>query len=192
MVGSIDWTGERIEIGKRLNLAIEGGRTDEVISLCTEYPWLICDHTWSKRRLTWIEVAATKGNVDMMKTLVDLGFNIDALSGKEGSTALATSVGFDHLDMVRFLLENGADPNLSRPLIGAINERKPSELQLAFVQLLVESGVDVNQRYDLYGDSSKQFTALDWANAPDVIAYLKSVGGKTSAEISGTGGREVF
>ncbi len=185
LVGSIDWTDERIETGKRLYLAIESGQIEEVLSLCAENPWLVSDHTWLRRRNTWIAIPAIRGNVEMMKTLLELGFNANALSGKEQSTALDTAVGFDHLELTKFLLENGADPNLSRPIIGALNERKPPEMQLAFLQTLVEGGGDVNRLYDLYGDSSKKFTALDWAKDPKVIAFLTSVGAKTSAEVSG-------
>ncbi len=41
--------------------------------------------------------------------------------------------------------------DLSRPLIGALN-LDSTDKKMAFVQLLVENGCDVNRIYDLYGD----------------------------------------
>lgn len=183
----MNWTDDQIAIGKQFFLAIERGQVEACRDLCAHYPWLVTDHTWEEYkgfRPTWIVVPARSGNIAMMQLLLDLGFNVNALSGKEQSSALIHAVSTGHYDMAEFLLRNGADPNLSRPLISALNISS-ADKKLAFVKLLVENGCDVNRLYDLYGDISKGFTALDWTKDPEIVAYLKSKGAKKASELSG-------
>ncbi len=183
----MDWTKEQIEIGLKFDLAIERGDIGLCRSLCQQFPYLITDHTWqviTGYRPTWIKVPARAGNIAMMETLLELGFDVNALSGKEQSSALGSAVSKNHYEMAEFLLRKGANPNLDRPLISALN-REPGDVRMAFVRLLVENGCDVNQLYDLYGDSTKQFTALDWTKDPEIVAYLKSKGAKKAAELKG-------
>jgi hypothetical protein len=85
------WSEERIRLGKQLNLAIERGQTDLVRSLCTAHPWLVTDLQWNDSD-TWIGVPVADGNVEMMRTLLDLGFNVNALSLPEKSSALADAI----------------------------------------------------------------------------------------------------
>lgn len=187
MVEAKNWTHEQIDIGKTLNLAIEGGDVDACRSLCTQYPWLVTNHKWQVRdgfAPTWIAVPARAGDIAMMRLLLDLGFDVNALSGKEQSSALDSAVSNDHYELAELLLSRGASLNVSRPLIAALNNRQ-SDRRMAFVKLLVENGCDVNRIYDLYGDISKGFTALDWTKDPEVVAYLKSKGAKKARELSG-------
>jgi hypothetical protein len=183
----MNWTDAQIEIGKEFHRSIRRGQVDEVRRLFTEFPWLFMDHTWQGDpgyRNTWITVPARSGDMAMMKLLLDLGFDANALSGKEQSSALSDAVSTDHYELAKFLLDEGADPNLDRPLIAALNNRQ-SDRRMAFVKLLVENGCDVNRLYDLYGDISKGFTALDWTKDPEVVAYLRSKGAKKAKELSG-------
>ena len=183
----MNWADAQIEIGKEFYRAMERGEVDDCRRLCTRFPWLITDHTWEEYRgyrPTWIEVPARKGDMAMMKLLLDLGFDVNALSGKEQSSALSHAVSTDHYELAKFLLDEGADANVSRPLIAALNNRR-SDRRRAFVKLLVEHGCDVNRLYDLYGDASKGFTALDWTKDPEVVAYLRSKGAKKATELSG-------
>ena len=186
MVEENNWTNEQIEIGKRFHGALRTGNVELCRSLCIEFPWLITDHTWQVRdgfAPTWIGVAVLSGDVALIKLLLDLGLDVNALSGREQSSALVDSVSKGHYEMAEFLLQKGANPNLSRPLIAALNNRE-KDRKMAFVKLLVENGCDVNRLYDLYGDFSKGFTALDWTKDPEVVAYLRSKGAKTAKELS--------
>ena len=183
----MDWTDDQVAIGKQFFLAIERGQLDVCRDLCDRYPWLVTDHTWHEYkgfRPTWIKVPARSGNIAMMQLLLDLGFNVNALSGKEQSSALVNAVSQGHYEMAELLLRNGANPNLDRPLISALNINS-ADTKMAFVKLLVEQGCDVNRLYDLYGDASKGFTALDWTKDPEVVAYLRSKGAKKATELSG-------
>jgi hypothetical protein len=139
----------------------------------------------------WLLRAATKGFVPIISAMLDAGFNINALSLPEKSTALSIAIGFDQDEVVELLLRRGADVSIGRPLIGALNPRKTAERRLRYVELLVEHGVDVNQRYDLFGDPNKQFTALDWTKDPAVIKYLRSHGAKTLEELRAEQGQAI-
>jgi len=194
LVEASNWTNEQIETGKEFYHAVRNGEVDVCRKLCNEFPWLVTDHTWQVHdgfAQTWIGVAVLSGEVAMIEMLLDLGFDVNALSGKEQSSALGNAVSKNHYELAKFLLGKGANPNLSRPLIGALNIQ-PSDRQMVFVRLLVENGCDVNRLYDLYGDISKGFTALNWTKNPEVVAYLKSKGAKTAKELSGDGSKPVI
>ncbi len=81
----------------------------------------------------------------------------------------------------------GADPNQGRPLISALNHRVDESVRLPLLTLLVDHGADVNQLYDIYGDESKLFSALDLADEGECRDYLLSVGAKGSDELKKAG-----
>ncbi len=93
---------------------------------------------------------------------------------------LEIAVSNDRIEAIRWLLAHGADPNIGRPLVAAINHEKSPDLQLAMLTLLLDSGANINQTYPLFGDETKRFSVLDWAVlygiSQDVIGYLKSRG----------------
>lgn len=187
MVEEKNWTDEQIEIGREFHGALRDGNAERCRELCRKYEWLVTDHTWQVRdgfAPTWLNVAVLSGDVATVNTLIDLGFDVNALSGKEQSSALGVAIAKNHYEIAVVLLRRGANPNLSRPLISALN-RDSTENRMAFVKLLVEHGCDVNRLYDLYGDASKGFTALDWTKDPEVVAYLRSKGAKKATELSG-------
>lgn len=187
MVEEKNWTDEQIEIGKEFHGALRNGNAELCRELCSKYKWLVTDHNWQVRdgfAPTWLNVAVLSRDVATVKTLLDLGFDVNALSGKEQSSALGVAIDKNHYEIAVCLLSRGANPNVSRPLIGALN-RESTENKMAFVKLLVEHGCDVNRLYDLYGDATKGFTALDWTKDPEVVAYLRSKGAKKAAELSG-------
>lgn len=189
MVEEKNWTEEQIEIGKEFHGALRNGNADVCRELCSKYQWLVTDHNWQVRdgfAPTWLNVAVLSGDVATVKTLLDLGFDVNALCGKEQSSALGIAIDKNHYEIAVFLLSTGANPNLSRPMIGALN-RDSTDRKMAFVKLLVENGCDVNRIYDLYGDITKEFTALDWTKDPEMVAYLRSKGAKKAAELKGEG-----
>jgi hypothetical protein len=111
----------------------------------------------------------------------------------EESTALDDAIGGsrdhrskgEHLRVVEYLLSQGGDPNIGRPIISAINH-EDSALALQFVKLLVEHGADVNKPFDSYRRQNMMFTALDWAaGKPEIAAYLKEHGAKPAHELVG-------
>lgn len=177
------WTPERIEIGRQFFWAIDEGDVDLIRTMCHDHPWLVANYQWDGES-TWIGVAAREGRVEVMAALLDLGFDINALSLPERCTALGTAIGFKHWDLVRFMLDRGADPNLDRTTIRALNIKDSARRQQV-LDWLLDAGVDVNQMFELYGDPDNLFTALDWVEEdPEMAAYLRSRGAKTASELT--------
>jgi hypothetical protein len=125
---------------------------------------------------TWLEQAAKAGSTEMVQALLSLGFPINAVAGIEESTALTCAVDAGDVEMVRYLLDRGADPNLDRPLIAAISLRDEA-IGLQIAQILVRAGADVNTQFPWFGDARRGYTPLAWAEANDrgdIAAYLRT------------------
>lgn len=96
------------------------------------------------------------------------------------SRPIEIAINQDRIDVLEWLLQHGADPNLGRPIVGAINHRKSPEVQLQMLELLLNGGANINKAFPLFGDEQNSFTVLDWAVlyglSPKVVEYLKSRG----------------
>ena len=134
---------------------------------------------------SWLHEAAKYGMLNLVDYLISAGLDINKATGKEQSTVIGKAVTADDIpnrpEFVRALLQRGADPNISRPLISALLPRRgDEEVSLELVRLLVEEGgADVNRIYDVYGDPNNTFTAVEWAEAHGrhkIAAYLRSKG----------------
>ncbi|MEZ5942444.1 MAG: ankyrin repeat domain-containing protein [Planctomycetaceae bacterium] len=134
----------------------------------------------------WAFDAARDGKTDIVKFLLKSGLDVNYQSQAGRSTVLCAAIDFDHYETAEAILKLGADPNLERPLIAAIRRRSP-ELRLRLVQLLVEHGADVNRLYDVYGDTSNLFSALDWVEDDACRKYLLEAGAKTSKQLIAEG-----
>ena len=66
-----------------------------------------------------IATAGTTGRVDLIKPLMELGFDINARFGAGGITALHEAASTNNTDMARALIEHGADPTIEDRHIGA-------------------------------------------------------------------------
>ena len=91
-----------------------------------------------------LALAAKKGDLEVVRKLLDQGVDIEAAGEEMGSTALNAACFWGHLDIVRLLLARGANIEARNkcgltPLISAALTERPD-----FVQLLVDKGVDVN------------------------------------------------
>ena len=128
--------------------------------------------------ISWLHIAAHYGSIDMIRMLLELGLSVNKIDDKGGNTPLMQTIGAGHIDAARFLLSHGADPNVDRTLIGAIN-RESEDLALEFVKLLVEYGADVNRVFPWFDSDDVTFTPLTWAVANEKTAiadYLRSKG----------------
>lgn len=112
-----------------------------------------------------MRLAAGRGYMDIAKILIDHYPNVDVME-YDGDTALVWAASYGHEELVRFLLDKGADINKGNtfekftPLIGAVmtgpgesNDDKAYHM----VTLLIHKGANVNA-----GDDHN-FTALYWA-----------------------------
>jgi hypothetical protein len=147
---------------------------DEARSLFVRHPEAISAIVAGK---TWLHHVADSNNVEIVRFLVDAGLDVNAPGGGNGDDGpLWTAVCYGAIDVVRYLLEHGADPNRSRMLISAINA---DEHELEMVKLLVEHGADVNLSYPMGGKDGPVFNALTWAESSgktEIAEYLRSKG----------------
>ncbi len=88
-------------------------------------------------------------SIPMCESLLRAGANINALTTVHaGETPLALQVRFGTIDMVRFLLEQAADPN------GSQHMHMPSETMTDLIELLLEYGWKIDQGHQLLHDAN--------------------------------------
>jgi ankyrin repeat protein len=93
--------------------------------------------------------AAKSGNADRLRALLENDPNLIRAVDSDGSTALHCATWKGHQDVVKFLLDAGADVNAhnnnehwgTTPLHAAAHAN-----QAAIAQMLIESGADVKAR----------------------------------------------
>ncbi|PGL70093.1 ankyrin repeat domain-containing protein [Bacillus sp. AFS055030] len=97
--------------------ATKKGENDIVIEIISDQPNLI--HEENEHGLTLLGIAAHYGQYEVVKTLVKNGAKINALSHSKLSfipqnTALHAAIaGAKSIEVINFLLTNGANPNIS-------------------------------------------------------------------------------
>ena len=100
-----------------------------------------------KRGRTVLTRASQFGNGDAVSLLLDWGACVNTVTA-DGGTPLTTAIEAEELDITVKLLQNGADPTLSRRLRDGLH-RMVGHKQNALVQALVMNGFPP---LDLYGD----------------------------------------
>ncbi|MFJ8219748.1 ankyrin repeat domain-containing protein [Bacillus cereus] len=122
---------------------------------------------------TWLHIAAKKGNLDIVKFLVEEGIDIDARGGTFDSSALNSAAGSGYLDIVKYLVRASAELDVSlakrNPLFGAIYGGYKN-----VVEFLVEKGIDISIRYT--GENIKNMNAYEYAiefGQTEIAEYLK-------------------
>lgn len=90
---------------------------------------------------------ASFGDFDEVKSLVESGLNIDAQDDSYGYTALMWACEHNFIDMARYLLSKGADPNIrakdgSTAIIRAAGNAPDA------VEPLLSAGADIDARAD--------------------------------------------
>lgn len=125
----------------------------------------------------WLGLAVYLRNVDAVKTLIELGCNVNAERqlGAVTLIPLDTAISTENPEMVRLLLSHGANARHNRLVISAVIAEKHS---LEFVQLLEQAGADLHQVFvNEYTDQwmNALSTAIDWQRK-DVEKYLRSQG----------------
>ena len=125
---------------------IEDDRVDEVEELLRRKPELIA--RTNQYGVLPLHTAAESGNVRMVRLVIDHNARLDALS--RGRTALAAAVWIEHEEVIRVLLEAGADPNAPTPdemsLLAVPRTDLGDERAWTVFHALLEAGADI----DLY------------------------------------------
>lgn len=145
------------QIAKDIRTAIKKGDSDKVVELIgTNKEYLNMMTPFG----TWLHVAASRGELDIVKKLIELGVNINTPGGVYGGGALNEAATAGHIEIVKYLLSCGAHMDVSEPernpLFGAI-----SNGHVDIVKLLIESGIDTKVKYN--GETMKEMDALAFA-----------------------------
>ena len=90
-------------------------------------------------------LAADQGNLSLMAFIIELGVNVDGRTDERRETALMRRAEVGDTESVRFLVANGADPNLKdkggeTALMKGVRARRRN-----IVKILIEGGADVNE-----------------------------------------------
>ncbi len=124
---------------------------------------------------TWLEVAASKGDLDIVQFFIDKGIDVNKCCGMTNGGPLATASFNGHLDIVKLLLQNGAIIDVSssekNPLFSAIYNG-----HFEVVKCLVESGIDLKASYEM--GSLKNVDAIEYARQygrTEIVNYLKDI-----------------
>ena len=112
-----------------------------------------------------LKSAAEGGDVEFVRALLAMGAPVDTTS--TGDTALHAAAGADHIDVVRLLLESGADPNAEdvdgdTPLMCATS--------LECVETLLEAGASVHATDIVSAD------VLQHHSDPEILDRLREAG----------------
>jgi ankyrin repeat protein len=109
---------------------------------------------------------------DKMALLLKYGADINARSNTGNTVLHIASVGVNKYEIVKFLLDNGAD-------VLAVNQRKETVLMraamfgdTATISLLLRNGIDINARDQ--GGSTALIQAIDNSNRAVVLQLLES------------------
>lgn len=92
-----------------------------------------------------IHVATEKGNVDILKILIENGAHLDMLT-RPGYSAAHLAVFSNKLEALKLLLDNGADKNIKDPegntLLWSAVMHNNAKKDGAVVKLLLDEGID--------------------------------------------------
>ncbi len=124
-------------------------RIDELLSTGNDFLTKVAKHSSE----TWLAQAVQKNcSLNVLEKLVSAGCQPNGyLESPKESRPLEIAVSNDRIDVVKWLLGQGADPNIGRPIIAAVHYQKSPTTQLALLALLLDSGADVNRTFPLFG-----------------------------------------
>jgi hypothetical protein len=148
--------------------------------------------------------SASGGKLDQVKAI--LAANPKFITGTENQTPLGAAVANNQLEVVRFLLDQGADPNIGNyngsPLSQALARYDGNWKPVA--DLLLAKGADVNANDDDSGQSlllralsnsgDRQRERVQWLldNGANIYAVGRSGSTALDAAISGSGSGDVW
>ena len=136
----------------------------------------------SEWKTTLFLEACRKGKMKTADFFLKVGVDVDA--ELEKFTGLNHAVGNGNIEMVKFLLERGANPTLGRNLITAASGSGVGQEREAILKLLLEYGGNPNVVYAMFGDKSNARTVLDFASSDSPVRkILLEHGAKTAADI---------
>ena len=174
-----------MDLMETVELLIENGASIEKKDREKNTPVMICSHNCKPQILKFLikhgaDVSSTgknilvntcfKDDLETAKILIDSGINIDG-AGPNGYTSVHIAVLNDNIDLLKLLIENGAQLNISdnsenvTPFMLASNEnkKKPSEIKKRIIDILTKNGsiIDTNSSKLIEFKPNNTFTSED-------------------------------
>lgn len=120
----------------------------EAITLRTLLSLLLSFARFTGCNRTWTSDALERGDVDSIKQHVLANPEYIHSRDSYGNTPLLTAIAFDNLELVQFLLLNGADPNVAVDdgytcLLTAVESDSPNSISI--VNSLIKAGADIHK-----------------------------------------------
>ena len=185
-LGQLDIVKERLKGGADVNARNESGRTPlaaaaanghlAVVNVLLEHGANVNsdgkDGNVTKSALIF---AAQRGRIEVVKALLDKKAGLEADSFKE--TALFMAVDGDFQDVVKYLLDHGADPNGLNP-DGEPVLFTAAQKHADILKILLDGGAHINVTNEL--GSTALIIAAYYGNAESVLTLL-SKGARTSS-----------
>ncbi|MCG7874406.1 MAG: ankyrin repeat domain-containing protein [Candidatus Thiodiazotropha lotti] len=143
----------------QISESIRNENRHELLNLFRDNPEQIDSYTYFGSQ-TWLGYAAQIGKLESIKTLIEIGLNINTGDKRDGRKPVCSAAANSHYRVVEFLLKNGAilDTTLSiqNPLFASIIGRSPR-----IARLLLEAGIDYTVRYN--SQTMKNMDAISFA-----------------------------
>ncbi|KAJ6477191.1 ankyrin repeat-containing domain protein [Mycena vitilis] len=127
---------------------------------------------------TLVEAVCRWGSLQAVQALVRKGVQIDALGDETGTTALQAASSQGNVDVVSFLLENGADINARGGKFGSAVQAAAQEGQLDAVRLLINKGAIFNCQDVTDGDALQRASR---GGHNEVVRFLIDAGANVNA-----------
>ena len=126
-----------------------------------------------------LHFGAAIGDIELVKRGLNSGALVDSKEGTKGSTPLMFAAQFGYEDIVRLLVDKGADVNAKNnssltPLMSAAYGG-----QIENVRFLVEKGADVNAKNN---DSWTPLVCAAWRGDEEIIRFLVEKGADVNAK----------
>jgi uncharacterized protein len=114
--------------------------------------------------------AVRQADLPRIENLLHVGANVDAVDAETGMPVLAIAAGLGHEDVLRRLIERGADVFATDRIGASALHKACQDGSLANVKLLVESGALLDQQTATTGHTP--LIEAMWFTWPEVVAYL--------------------
>jgi ankyrin repeat protein len=131
-------------------------------------------------RLAWYNNEEMKPYLELIKTLIDKGINVNQQEKTDLETPLHKAAAINWRDAVKLLIKNGAKINVRKrngftPLHNAVYRNCT-----ASAKALIDAGANVNT---IAEDGSSPLDTAIWRKNQPLVDYLKKHGAKTAKEL---------
>ena len=143
---------------------------------------------------TWLGYAAQLGKLESVKALLEIGIDVNLGDKRDGSRPICSAACGDNFEVVKHLLDSGAEldtsTSLRNALFAAIVGRSPR-----ITKLLLEVGIDSKVRYNT--DTMSDMDAVAFASmrgeseCAHIVALWNADGNEEEAQLALSEGRVI-